>query len=275
MDNIIDPEVANALRGLDVRELRVQDLRELARILGVSSSGNKDALTLRLAPLLQSINGMYHSHHNNPYTITLHPNSVPHTLVSDTGTVVLGRTYPAAPWVLTKEEINLVDTRCKNLVLPPNCAAFCTTKAGIFKDKSSFWRMSSKLQVFMMLPVLFMGTGTTLYEPLTKLAHAIVLLTGRVISERFRRTHGYGTCINHVFTADVELCKELVPEALSEFERATLPSSHKSHVHQIVHYPKCVDLLGSLSGQWMFGDERRNKVITPCPPYLYSQLNCR
>ena len=77
VDNIIDPEVANELRGLDVRELRVQDLRELARILGVSSSGNKDALTLRLTPLLQSINGMYHSHHNNPYTITLHPKLCP------------------------------------------------------------------------------------------------------------------------------------------------------------------------------------------------------
>lgn len=53
------------------------------------------------------------------------------------------------------------------------------------------FRMSSKLQVFLMIPVLFMGTATTLYEPLTKLAHAIVRLTGRVISERLRRDKGY------------------------------------------------------------------------------------
>ena len=53
------------------------------------------------------------------------------------------------------------------------------------------FRMSSKLQVFLMLPVLFMGTVPTLYHPLTKLAHAVVLLIGRVMSERFRRANGY------------------------------------------------------------------------------------
>ena len=144
--------------------------------------------------------------------------------------------------------------------------------------------MSSKLKVFLMIPVLFMGMMPTLYEPLTKLVHAVVLLTGRVISERFRRDKGYvcefcllvrvvsmhhvihttsnryRTCFNHVFQEDIVLSKSLIPEGLSEFERATPASSHKSHVHQIVHYPRCVDLLGSLSGQWMFGDERRNKV---------------
>ena len=70
----------------------------------------------------------------------------------------------------------------------------------------------------------------------------------------------YGTCFNHVFPADMDLSKSLITEGLSEFEHAAPPSSHKSHVHHIVHYPRSVDLLGSLSGQWMFGDERRNKV---------------
>ena len=32
-------------------------------------------------------------------------------------------------------------------------------------------------------------------------------------------------------------------------------------MHQIVHYPRCVDLFGTLAGCWMFGDERRNKLI--------------
>ena len=55
---VLDPDVANELRDLHIDELRVQDLRQLARIVGVSPSGNKDALTLRLAPLIQSIKGM-------------------------------------------------------------------------------------------------------------------------------------------------------------------------------------------------------------------------
>ena len=133
-----------------------------------------------------------------------------------------------------------------------------------------------------MLPTFFMGTAPSLYDPLTKIAHAIVLLTGRVISERFRRDKGYvwlwvvwfismchvmhttpnryRTCFNHVFPDDHKLSKSKITEGLSEFEHATPPSSHKSHLHQVVHYPECVDLLGSLSGQWLFGDERRNKV---------------
>lgn len=146
--------------------------------------------------------------------------------------------------------------------------------------------MSSKLQVFLMLPVLFMGTASTLYHPLTKLAYAVVLLIGRVMSERFRRDKGYvcvwrwvmyayqcitcwfiphasnryRTCFNHIFQGDLKVAKLKITEGLSEFAQATPPSSHKSHLHQMVHYPRCVDLLGSLSGQWMFGDERRNKV---------------
>ena len=74
----------------------------------------------------------------------------------------------------------------------------------------------------------------------------------------------YGTCFNHVFPDDFEKARVLIPEAMSEFAQATPPSSQKSHAHHIVHYPKLVDLLGSLSGQWMFGDERRNKVHLMC-----------
>lgn len=55
---LLDPDVANELQDLDIGELQVKDLRELARIVGVSPSGNKDALILRLAPLMQSIHGM-------------------------------------------------------------------------------------------------------------------------------------------------------------------------------------------------------------------------
>lgn len=55
----LEPDVANALRGLDVAAMRVVDLRELARIVGVSSSGCKEDLKLRLTPLIHSINSMY------------------------------------------------------------------------------------------------------------------------------------------------------------------------------------------------------------------------
>ena len=52
----LEPDVANALRGLDIDDLRLVDLRELARIVGVSPSGRKEDVKLRLAPLIQSIN---------------------------------------------------------------------------------------------------------------------------------------------------------------------------------------------------------------------------
>ena len=53
---MLEPYVANALRGLDIDGLRLVDLRELARIVGVSASGRKEDVKLRLAPLIQSIN---------------------------------------------------------------------------------------------------------------------------------------------------------------------------------------------------------------------------
>ena len=111
-----------------------------------------------------------------------------------------------------------------------------------------------------MLPVLFFETIPALYQALTKLVHAITLLLGRVASERMRRTKGYRTCFHHVLKDDVQRAELLIPEGLSELELTTPPSASKSHAHHIVHYPRCVDLLGPLSGQWMFGDERRNKV---------------
>ena len=149
--------------------------------------------------------------------------------------------------------------------------------------------MSSKLQVFLMFPVLFLGTIPSLCDSLTKLAHAIILLTGRVISERSRRDKGYAcmfvslfvfvcckmleikqsntsnryqTCSNHVLDGDIERSELLISEGLSEFGKEVPPSTMKSHAHHIVHYPRCVDFLGPLNGQWLFGDERRNKVYT-------------
>ena len=46
-----------------------------------------------------------------------------------------------------------------------------------------------------------MESVPSLYDPLTKLAHVIVLLIGRVISERIRRNKGYVcefTCVIHI-----------------------------------------------------------------------------
>ena len=136
----LESDVANALRDLDIDALRVVDLQELARILGVSASGRKEDLKLRLAPLLHSINSMClklaRYTHNRFLTFI-------NTRVLATGTAILSMDYPSIPWVFTKEQINLVDTRCKSIVLPSNCPAFCTTKAGIFEDSSAFWRLVS------------------------------------------------------------------------------------------------------------------------------------
>ena len=55
---MLDREVARELRGLNVDDLRVVDLQPLARIVGVPTSGRKADLKRRLAPLVQSINGV-------------------------------------------------------------------------------------------------------------------------------------------------------------------------------------------------------------------------
>ena len=57
----LDREVANELRGIDLEGLRAVDLQKLARIVGVSTSGSKDELQLRLEPIIQSINGCSHT----------------------------------------------------------------------------------------------------------------------------------------------------------------------------------------------------------------------
>ena len=50
----LDPEVVNELRGLDIDDLRLVDLRELAQIVGVSASGRKEEVKLRLTAIITS-----------------------------------------------------------------------------------------------------------------------------------------------------------------------------------------------------------------------------
>ena len=47
------------------------------------------------------------------------------------------------------------------------------------------------MQVFLMFPVLLLGMVPSLQAALTKIVHGIILLNGRVISERVRRDKGY------------------------------------------------------------------------------------
>ena len=152
--------------------------------------------------------------------------------------------------------------------MPHNVHAWCTTKEGILQNSRTCWRMVSKLLVFFMLPVLFRGT-VDLHKPLTKLVYALRLLLGRVVSEKHRRSKGWLTCFHHISRSDFESANRLVPESMSEYAKVTPPSCKRSHMHPIVHYPRSVDLFGSLSGCWMFGDERRNKVShrSPCDPF--------
>ena len=70
----------------------------------------------------------------------------------------------------------------------------------------------------------------------------------------------YKTCFHHVFPRDIVESKLLLPEGMSQFGKATPASTHKSHMHNIVHYPRCVNALGPLNGCTMLSDERRNKV---------------
>jgi len=46
------------------------------------------------------------------------------------------------------------------------------------------------MQVFIMLPVLLLGTVPAIHASLIKIVHGIILLNGRVISERVRRNKG-------------------------------------------------------------------------------------
>ena len=135
---------------------------------------------------------------------------------------------------------------------------------------------------FFMFPVLFRGTNS-LVHPFTKFVYCMRLLLGRVISEKKRRDRGWQTSFNHVFRSDLTSAKRLLPESMSEYSKVnpklfstrahahthtrvythpqvTPPSCGKSHMHQTVHYTDFVGRFGSLSGGWMFTDERRNKV---------------
>lgn len=186
-------------------------------------------------------------------------NPAPHA-TTDTGAAAISVGKGKIPWVFTAEQIELVDSRCRRVVMPHNCHAWCTTKEGLLKKTQTCWRMVSKIRVFFMLPVLFRGTNS-LHKPLTKLVHALRLLLGRVVTEKHRRRKRWMTCFHHISQQDLQLATRLIPESMVEYKQATPPSSAKSHMHQIVHYPRCVDFFGSLSGCWMFGDERRNKVV--------------
>ena len=182
----LDAGVASELRGLQVGDyMTVANLRELARLVRAKSGGNKPELITRLQAVIQEIN--------------------------DTGTAVTSVGKGPIPWVLTDGQVLMFNNRCRRLVIPPYVHAFCTTKQGLFDDKSSCWRMISKMQVFMMLPVLLLGMVPALHRSLIqitltltltltlnpnpnrsliKIVQGIILLNGRVISERVRRAKG-------------------------------------------------------------------------------------
>ena len=110
------------------------------------------------------------------------------------------------------------------------------------------------------MPVLFLDTVPSTQSLLSKLVHATALLIGRDITERTRRDRSFSSCHHHVEVSDLGLTEVLIAEGLSEFEKSTPRSVQNPAVHQIAHYPRSVRAFGSLSGTWMFSDERRNKV---------------
>jgi len=73
-------------------------------------------------------------------------------------------------------------------------------------------------------------------------------------------TLGWLTPFHHITREDLQLARRLIPEGLAEYVKVTPPSVQQSHKHQLIHYPRSVESFGSLSGSWMFTDERRNKV---------------
>lgn len=179
--------------------------------------------------------------------------------VTETGQAVVRRGKRKIPWVFTRAQKQLVNSRSRRVVMPHNCHAWCTTKEGLLENRKLCWRMITKMRVFFMFPVLFRGTGD-LAKSLTKLVYGIRLLIGRVVSERVRHNKRWLTCFNHVSKDDLKLSRRLLPESLCEYMKCTPPNSERSHIHQIIHYPKTVDAFGSLAHCWMFVDERRNKV---------------
>lgn len=112
---LLDVDVARELRGIQVGDyMTVNNLREMAGIVGVSRAGNKGELITRMQAVIQSINA--------------------------TGTAVISVGKGPIPWVLTNEEMIIVNNRFKRLVIPPHVDAFCTAGSGLFEDKSSCWR---------------------------------------------------------------------------------------------------------------------------------------
>ena len=119
---LLDVDVANELRDVQVGDyMTCAQLREMSTLAGVKRSGNKDELIARMQSLITEIN--------------------------DTGTAVISVGKGRIPWVLSDAETRMVNNRFKNLVIPPYMHAFCTTKQGLFDDKSSCWRFVVLIRV--------------------------------------------------------------------------------------------------------------------------------
>lgn len=76
---MVDPAVANELRDLDIECLRLQDLQDLARLLGVATSGPKAVVKARLLPVMESIQGTYRYRQSLTLTPTSQRNPSPLT----------------------------------------------------------------------------------------------------------------------------------------------------------------------------------------------------
>ena len=115
-EQTLDVNVARELRGVEVGDyMTVANLKELAVMVGVTRAGTKRELITRLRAVIQSIN--------------------------DTGTAVISVGKGKIPWVLTDDQVLMVNDRFKRLVFPPHVHAICTTEEGLFDDKSSCWRL--------------------------------------------------------------------------------------------------------------------------------------
>ena len=95
--------------------MTMNNLKELAGLVGVKSAGNKAEMIVRLQAVIQQIN--------------------------DTGTAVVSVGKGPIPWVLTNDQVAMFNNRCTKLVIPTHVQAFCTTEKGIFEDHSSCWRL--------------------------------------------------------------------------------------------------------------------------------------
>jgi len=115
-EQTLDVDIARELQGVEVGDyMTVTDLKELAGMVGVKRAGTKRELIARLRAVIQSIN--------------------------DTGTAVISVGKGKIPWVLTDDQVLMVNDRFRRLVFPPHVHAICTTEQGLFDDKSSCWRL--------------------------------------------------------------------------------------------------------------------------------------